>query len=159
MLDLAIALNLILHSWILPNRVILWANKEVSLPSISRIIEGVLNLALSIIFARILGLAGIVMATGIAAMLTSFWILPLLTARLYNRPFTEFIWHDMSKMLLLFVSLFPIAYLVRGFASSMPPFAGAMFGMSVSSLCGGILLWWLIFDSVLRKRIKHMMFK
>ncbi|HUI10796.1 MAG TPA: lipopolysaccharide biosynthesis protein [Bacteroidota bacterium] len=151
-LDFALALNLILASWILPNRAILTASLNVRPQVVCRMIEGGLNLGLSIVFGRMFGVFGVVFATAIACLVSSWWYMPLLTARMFGRPFRSFIWDDAARVIVLMACLFPIAYLLRQFAMGISGFVGAAFGIVATGLAGFILTWFLVFDAELRTR-------
>src|SRR5207237_9808328 len=85
-LDLALAANLMLYAWVQPNRIVLQAAKVVRPVTVCRIIEGVVNLTLSILLARRFGLVGVALGTTAASVLLSIWSLPLLTARVPRHP-------------------------------------------------------------------------
>jgi O-antigen/teichoic acid export membrane protein len=150
--DVALALNLILHMWVMPNRAILSANLAVRPQTLARLFEGALNLALSIFFGKLWGLFGILVATFVTGLFSSMWILPYLTARMFGRPFLKFLWDDAMPILVLFVLLSPVAYLARYFATNVAGYFGAFIGGTLTTLAGIGLLWWVVFDESLRAR-------
>jgi O-antigen/teichoic acid export membrane protein len=150
--DLALALNLILHMWIMPNRAVLSANLVVKPQTLARLAEGALNLGLSLLLGKIWGLFGVLLATAISGLLTSMWVLPWLTARMFHRPFMQFIRDDAAPMLLLFTLLMPVALLGRYFAASLMGYGGTFVGFVFTGGVGAALLWWVIFDESLRAR-------
>jgi O-antigen/teichoic acid export membrane protein len=150
--DLALALSLITGLWSMPNRAILSANLAVRAQCIVRLIEGALNLGLSIILGKKYGLAGIVGATVIASLVTSMWLLPLFTARMFNRPFIRFIWDDAARVFLLMLCLFPIALAARGVSTDLTGYLGAVIGAALTGACGLGLIWFLMLDRSIRSR-------
>ncbi len=65
--DLALAISMIVHLWVLPNRVILSANLCVREPCLIRFCEGGLNLVLSLWLGKRFGVVGVITATVIAS--------------------------------------------------------------------------------------------
>lgn len=151
--DLAQAFVAITALWNLPNRVVLSANLAVRGQSFVRIIEGILNLGLTIWFAKEFGLIGIPLGTVVACLLTSMWLLPLLTSRMYGRPFKSFLWGDASRIFLLTAMLLPLAYLARQLAMSISGYIGAAIGGMLTCLAGLILFWFFILDAPMRNRL------
>jgi hypothetical protein len=121
-LDLALAFNVILNYWVLPNRAILSANLSVRSQTLSRIVEGTLNL-------------------------------PLLTARMFNRPFARFLWEDASPTLALLGCLAIIAPFVRQLAGQIGGYEGAAAGIFLTAAAGTVLLWFIVLDKSVRARI------
>ncbi len=150
--DLALAFSIIIHLWVLPNRVILSANLWVRQPCWVRIIEGFLNLGLAIWLGKLFGVIGIVSATVMASALTSLWLLPLFTARMFGRPFWKFLWDDAAPVVALITFIFPIAIVARSVATNISGFFGAALGALLTGLCGFGLLWGLIFNDAMRAR-------
>jgi hypothetical protein len=134
----ALAINLITYAWVLPSRAMLTANLTVRGPVLVRCLEGFVNLGLSIFLGRIYGVIGVVLATGITCMATSMWILPMLTARMFERPFVRFVMDDAARALALHVA----------------GFSGALAGGAITGACGAVLLWFLILDARLRLRVR-----
>ena len=83
-LDAALALALLAKMIPLPSRAALAAGLVVRPQTLVRLVEGSLNFALSVCLAKLFGLAGIVLATSIAAAATSAWRLPQLAGRLFH---------------------------------------------------------------------------
>jgi len=152
-LDLALAFNVILNYWVLPNRAILSANLTVRSQTLVRIVEGAFNLVLSVVLGKIYGVLGVIAATGIAGLCTSMWYLPLLTARMFQRPFARFLWEDASPSLALLASMMVIAPAVRHIAMNIGGYEGAAAGVILTGACGGVLLWFIVLDKPVRARI------
>jgi O-antigen/teichoic acid export membrane protein len=152
-LDLALALSMIASLWVMPNRVVLSANLAVRGQSLVRILEGGLKLALSVWFGKMFGVVGVVAATVLASLLTSTWLLPLLTARMFKRPFWSFVWTDAAPVVLLMALLFPVALMARGIAVNVSGFPGAALGATVTGFAGMGLMWWLLLDRSMRERV------
>lgn len=151
--DLAQAFMVIAALWNLPNRVVLSANLAVRGQSCVRIAEGLLNLGLTVWFAKRFGLIGIPLGSAVACLLTSMWMLPLLTSRMYKRSFASFLWGDASRVVLLMVMLLPVAYAARQMGISISGYVGAASGGIVTCLVGFILFWFLILDTTTRARV------
>ncbi len=153
-LDLALLINLVTASWVLPNRAILTANLTVKTPVLIRLLESIINLGLSIYFGKLFGVTGVALATGVACILTSMWMLPKLTADMFGRPFLRFLWDDAARVILLGVCLIPVALVCRGLAGQISGFLGAAVGGSITAVCGAALLWFLVLDRPLRSRVQ-----
>ena len=151
--DLAIAFAVITGLWVMPNRVILSANLAVRAQCLVRMLEGALNLGLSIYLAKAYGLFGVMVATVIASLVTSVWMLPFLTARMFHRPFIRFVWDDAARVLVLILFLFPIAWFARNFALNVSGYLGAVAGAAPTCLAGLILVWFVLLDKSLRARL------
>lgn len=153
LLSLALGLSLIVNSWILPNRAVLSSALIVRPQTLSRIVEAAIHLAVSLVLGRYLGLLGIVLGTSIAALLTSTWYLPLLTARLFDRPWLKFMQEDALPILGVGVLLVPVAYASNILSKSVGGFPGAALGGGATALAGFGLLWALAFDRETRNRL------
>jgi O-antigen/teichoic acid export membrane protein len=154
MLSLALALNLIANSWVLPNRAVLSAALVVRPQTLSRIVEAVINLSLSVLLGHYLGLIGIVCATAIASLLTSSWYLPLLTARLFSRGWLSFIREDAVPILLLGACATPISVLTQFLGRQIGGFLGASLAFGLSAMTGIGFLWLIALDDELRQTVK-----
>ncbi len=153
-LDVALAINLITYAWVLPSRAMLTANLTVRGPVLVRCLEGFVNLGLSIFLGRIYGVIGVVLATGITCMATSMWILPMLTARMFERPFVRFVMDDAARIVVMWVCLVPVFFASRALALHVAGFSGALAGGAITGACGAVLLWFLILDARLRLRVR-----
>jgi O-antigen/teichoic acid export membrane protein len=153
LVSMALALNLVVHSWILPNRAVLSAAMVVRPQTISRLIEAVLNLTLSVFLGRYMGLIGIILSTSIAAVLTSIWYLPLLTARLFHRPWLTFAQNDAVPVLTVGFLLLPFAYFAQKVGNSFGGFMGAAVAGGLTGFAGFGLLWWIVLDSTTRSHL------
>jgi O-antigen/teichoic acid export membrane protein len=151
--DLALAFNVILNYWVLPNRAILSANLTVRSQTLGRMVEGAFNLVLSIILGRIYGVLGVIVATGIAGLCTSMWYLPLLTARMFQRPFARFLWEDAAPTLALLGCMAVIAPAARHLAMNIGGYEGAATGVFLTGACGNVLVWFIVLDKPMRARI------
>jgi len=153
LLSLALAFNLIVNSWVLPNRTVLSSALVVRPQALSRITEAVLNLGLSVLLGHYFGLIGIVLGTALAGLLTSAWYLPLLTARLFGRSGLHFIREDAAPVLATGACLLPIAALAQVLGRELGGFLGAAAGAGLTGLVGAALLWVMALDGNLRKQL------
>lgn len=151
--DLALAFVTIAGLWITPNQMLLSANLCARAPSLIRLAEGAINVGLSIWLGKLFGLVGIVLGTLLGCMLTSFWLFPLLTTRIFHRPFWKFVCEDGVRVLLLVVLLFPVALLARSLANGVTGYMGAIFGAAITGTVGMALVWFLMVDRSLRARL------
>jgi hypothetical protein len=117
-----------------------------------RLLEAAFHLILSLVLSKYLGLVGIVLGTSLAALFTSSWYLPLRTARLFNRPFSSFLRLDALPILAVALSLGPIAYGARLLANLLGGYSGAVIGGGLTAATGVALLWFIAFDSGLRRQ-------
>lgn len=154
LLDLFLATNLMVHSWVLPNRAALTAGLIVRPQVIMRLIEGFLNLGLSIILGLKYGLLGIVISTSIAGVLTSIWYLPSLTAKMFHHNFFRFIWDDMAPIMLIGLFLAPLSWWARSIAVHLGGLQGVALGSGATLTLGLIFLWKFGIDSELRHRVR-----
>lgn len=153
-LDVALAINLVTYAWVLPSRAILTANLTVRGPVLVRCLEGLVNIGLSVFLGRIYGVMGVVLATGLTCMATSMWVLPLLTARMFERPFLKFVMDDAAPIIVLWVCLVPVFFAAHAIALNISGFPGALAGGAITGACGATLLWFLILDARLRLRVR-----
>jgi O-antigen/teichoic acid export membrane protein len=151
--DAALTLNLIMHMWVMPNHAVLSANLIVRPQALARLVEGAVNLGLSIVLGRYWGLKGVLLATFITGMLTTVWFLPYLTSRTFESPFLKFFWKDSAPILLLFALLVPIALLGRYWATTLMGFGGAFVGAAFTGVTGLVLMWVFVCDESLRARL------
>ncbi len=154
LLSLALALNLIVNSWVLPNRAVLSSALVVRPQTLSRIVEAVLNLGLSVLLAQYLGLIGIVLGTAIAGLLTSTWYLPLLTARLFKRSWFSFAREDALPIMVIGACILPVAWLMQVTGRQIGGFLGAGVSAALTGLSGLGLLWLIAMDGGLREYVK-----
>jgi Na+-driven multidrug efflux pump len=151
--DLALAGTIIVGLWNLPNRVVLSANLAVRGQALVRMFEGALNLCLAVWFGRKLGLAGIPLAAVVACALSSMWMLPLLTARMFKRSFRRFLWDDAARAVAVFLLLFPVAWVSRAIANEISGYFGAAIGGILTCAFGLTLVWFIVLDKAVRERI------
>ena len=149
-LDLALALNLIVHSWVLPNRAALSAGLILRPQAISRIIEGLLNLGLAILLGSYYGLVGIVISTAIAGIITSCWYLPWLTAKLFHQDFLSLIWPDSVRLIFVALIIFLISFYVRSIGMNHNTINGVIVSGIIPLIIGIPLLIIFTFDHSLR---------
>ena len=154
MLSLALALNLIVNSWVLPNCAVLSSALVVRPQTLSRIVEAVINLGLSVLLGYYLGVIGIVLGTAIAGILTSTWYLPLLTARLFGRSWFKFMREDALPILAVGACVLPFAWLMHIAGNQIGGFPGAGVASGLTAMAGFILLWLIALDSGLRESVK-----
>jgi O-antigen/teichoic acid export membrane protein len=153
-LNTAFALNLLVNVWIIPNRATLSAGLLVKRQVLSRVGEAVLNLGLSIFLTLQFGLVGVVLSTAIAALLTSFWYLPYLTAKMFERPYIRFLQDDSVKIIVSGGCLVPVSWIAQELAVMVGGLLGAVLGIGGTALIGLVVLWRVVFDCDLKKRIK-----
>lgn len=152
-LDTALLLNLIVYAWLMPNQAILEAALIVKPQGISRLIEGGLNLALSIGLTLKFGLVGVALSTSLATLLTSFWYFPILTARVFNRSPLRFWIDDVGRLALLLCLALPIAFVSRSIAGQLHGYLGFFVAAGLTGGSSLILLWFIGFDKALRRRL------
>ncbi|MDI6812494.1 MAG: MATE family efflux transporter [Deltaproteobacteria bacterium] len=155
LLDLAMAANLIVHAWILPNRATLASGLIVKPQTICRVIEGCLNLLLAIILGMYFGLLGIVVSTAIAGILTSAWFLPFLTLRLFKQQFRTLFQPEAFRILLFFFFSFFVSYEVRFLGLSLSGIRAAFITGLATFLISGLLLYFLIFSRELKSKLRE----
>jgi len=153
MLSLALALNLIVNSWVLPNRAVLSSALVVRPQALSRMVEAVINLGLSVLLGHYLGLIGIILGTAIAGLLTSTWYLPLMTARVFGRSWLHFVRGDALPVLAVGICLFPIVFFTQVAGKQIGGFLGAGVGAGLTGLAGCGLLWLIALDNGLRNLV------
>jgi O-antigen/teichoic acid export membrane protein len=78
------------------------------------LVEGLLNLGLSIALLHYLGVLGVVLGTVLARMLTSFWFAPWYTCRVLEQDFAKYI----RRVIPVFLPCLPAALLALVFARS-----------------------------------------
>lgn len=153
MLDAALAVALVTRAWILPKRALLSAAKVVRPQALSRLSEGGLNLVLSWILGRWLGLLGIVISTSLAAVATSCWYLQRLTREALGSltetgPSFPFRRACAGGALLL-----SIACMARWLAGEVGGYLGACLAMTMTSLSVLAAAWPSIDHDRLRTRL------
>jgi O-antigen/teichoic acid export membrane protein len=153
-LDLALALNLIVTAWTLPHRALLVADLTVRPHALTRLAEAALNLLLSVLLALHYGLPGVVLATAIAAVMTSCWMLPRLIARRFGCQLRGLLWVPAKPLLALSCLLFVLAYMARWGAALTGGIVAALASMIFIAGCGCILMWRFAFDLELRQKVK-----
>jgi hypothetical protein len=151
-LDAVLGVNCVVALAILPSRAVLAAHLTVRPQTLARLIEGGVNLALTVWLTSRLGLVGTVLSTSLAALATSFWYLPRLTLRTLD---LESCWiRETSRKIAVFtLRLLPAAWLGRSWATAAGGFAGAAAGSLFTVACGLSLLWATLLDSWLKGRI------
>jgi O-antigen/teichoic acid export membrane protein len=154
MLSVALALNLIVNSWVLPNRAVLSSALVARPQTLSRIVEAVINLGLSVLLGHYIGLIGIILGTAIAGILTSTWYLPLLTARLFGRSGFKFMREDALPILAVGACILPVAWLMQLAGKHIGGFLGAGVASGLTGLAGFGLVWWIALDRRFRDSVK-----
>lgn len=149
-LDLAFALNLLVNVWIMPNRATLSAGLIVRPQTFSRLLEALLNLLLSVFLAMRFGLVGVVISTSLSAVVTSFFYLPYLTARFFDRDFVQFLIDDARRVSVLLLLLIPVVLLSRLIASDVGGYGGVAVGGIITGVTGFLGFWFLVLDDDLR---------
>lgn len=141
LLSLTLAINLIVHSWVLPSRAVLSSALMVRQQSLSRALEAILNLGLSLLLGYYMGIIGIVISTAIAGLLTSMWYLPLLTARLLERPWYQFYRSDALPVLVVAAMLAPVSWVMNQAGNSLGGVSGAIVASATTGIIGVGILW------------------
>lgn len=152
-LSLALALSLIVNSWIFPHRVILASALLARPQTLCRLVEAALHLGVSLALGHYLGLLGIVLGTSIAGLLTSLWYLPLLTARFFERPWLTYMREDVLPIVIVGALLAPVAYAGSLLSNHVGGFLGALLGAGIAGAVGCGFLWVIAFDRSLRTRL------
>lgn len=156
LLDGLLALNLIVHSWVLPNRAILTAGLIfVPQNSTSRFIEGLVNLGLSMGLGWFYGVPGIILATALAGIFVSCWYLPLLTARFFKTHLISLVVSDFFKLIGISVLLIFGVYYCRMVGTSISGLQGAVLASGLSVIIGFLALWYIGLDVDTKFRIRH----
>jgi O-antigen/teichoic acid export membrane protein len=155
LLDLAFALNLLVSSWVLPNRAALAAGMfKVPQHAISRVVEAFINLALSILLGLRFGIIGVVGSTALAGALVSCWYLPLLTAQMFQCTFLRFLQEDLQPLLAPGLLILPAAWGGRKLAAVVEGgFLGAVLAGGVTFGVGVALLWLFSMHRDLKSRV------
>jgi O-antigen/teichoic acid export membrane protein len=154
-LDAALALALLAKMISLPSRAALAAGLVVKPQTLVRLAEGALNLALSICLAGIIGLAGIVLATSIAAAATSAWRLPRLAGRMFQAdcPSAPSRWRLGAFVVFLVVS----ASLGRLIAGAIGGYAGAGLAIGMTLAVGLAFVWFFETGRELRLKLRSLL--
>lgn len=151
LLDLALAINLIVHNLVLPNRALLAASLSfVRKHNINRLVEGIFNLIFSIIFALKFGLLGIAIGTSIASIITSCWYLPVLTAKTLETSVKELAFNGMIRVSFLGAILLLFAFWIRSTSVHFNNVADFIVPAFLTGLVGCILLWCIGVDKEIR---------
>lgn len=150
-LDAALALNMVTHAWVLPNRAILSSNLIVRPQTLSRLVEGALNIILSIFLAKLLGVIGVVFSTAIAGILTSNWYLPFLTSKMFNRSNTKFWLGDGLRLILFALLIFLIALVIRMQLDESVNYLNQISAALFVSLVGASIFYFFVLEINFRK--------
>lgn len=154
-IDFALAINFILGFWVALHRAILSSGLIARSQVLCRIVEGALNLGLSIFLAQFWGVFGILMGTAFAGLATSCWYFPRLTSGLLQYPLKLLVWGDVRRAFTLVLCLFPVALLARGLATYAGGYSGAIMSAIGTGLAGLVLLWLQVFDAPLREEARQ----
>jgi O-antigen/teichoic acid export membrane protein len=151
-LDALMMLNLLLFSWVMPNRMALIVGLRARPQSLTRVAEGLLNLCLSVLLALRYGLVGIAAATALASILTSCWQLPRLAANYFERGAREVLRDTAAPLLLPLLALAALAICMRFFVASRGGYMSALVAVFTVGACGLALLWRFTFDAKMHAR-------
>lgn len=154
MLDLALAAYLVAHVWILPHRAALTASLRVRPQTLVRLLEGALNLGLSIVFVRRFGLPGLLAATALSALLTSCWALPCLAVQELGGASRGAVRRALARNAALGVLLVPAVFAAQALAERAGGLLGAALAASAVAAWGGPLAWMLCVDAPLRQKLR-----
>jgi O-antigen/teichoic acid export membrane protein len=158
LLDAFLALNLVVHTWVLPNRAILVAGMAfVPQNAIGRFVEGILNITLSILLGIRYGISGIVAATAISGILISCWYFPWLMARYFGMSLFKLFAADVAKMALLSFFMVSAAYICRHLGDRIGGFFGIITASLSCAVAGIICIWYIVFDRELKEVIKALL--
>jgi O-antigen/teichoic acid export membrane protein len=152
-LGLAFALNILVNTWMQPALSLLASMMIARQQAQIRLIEGVLNVLLSIWLAQYFGIVGIVMATSLAAVCTSLLYLPYLVSRSLKRPFIPFITSETVPLLKAALLIVPAAVVLEGLTRELDGFVPAALVIGLSFAFNMAVLWWLAFDDAIRERL------
>jgi O-antigen/teichoic acid export membrane protein len=152
LLDALLGVNCVLALAILPSRAVLAAHLTVRPQTLARLVEGGLNLVLTVWLTSRLGLVGTALSTSLAALAASFWYLPRLTLRVLR---LEARWiHDISRRIAVFtLLLLPAAFLGRSLAASVGGYSGAAAGSLFTVACGLSLMWGMLLEPGVKSRL------
>lgn len=152
-LDGLLAVNLVVHAWVLPNRAILTAGlKYVPKSSGSRFVEGLVNLAFSIVLGWRWGVVGVVAATAVAGILTTCWYLPWLTAQQFGVSLGTLWKRDLPALAGTSLAVLFAAVLGRSIAETFGGIGGAFFGVGTSGALGSVLFVAFLVDRSVRNK-------
>lgn len=141
-LDAVLALNLIAHCWVLPNRAILVAAMAyVPQNAVSRFIEGGINLAASLVLGQKYGLVGVAAGTTLAAVVATVWYFPLLTSRLLGVSFRRLYGSSVVRLGAVALMVFGAGHSLRGLGARIDGLTGAATSGVVAAGLGVGLLW------------------
>ena len=152
--DLAFAANLMVQAYLLPHRATLSSALVVRPQTIIGLLEGALNLGLSIFLTLHFGIVGAVISTAIAALLTSMWYIPRLTANLFGLNYSSFMVAEVKKKIVLLLLLFPVAWFARDLGMRYGGLTGACMAIAITVLVGSLILWILVFDRNLKVKLQ-----
>lgn len=116
-----------------------------------RLLEGALNVILSVLLARTHGLMGIALATLVAGVCTSFWFVPFITLRHLGVSGHAWRTRVLMRLGLVILALTPLSLGVRGWADT------GTGGLILAVACYGIgavaVIWFLAMDQQMRGRV------
>lgn len=143
-LDGFLALNLLVHAWVLPGRAILVAGMAfVPQNAMSRFVEGGMNLGFSLILGHYFGIVGIAAATTISGLLGTCWYFPVLTSRFFKIPLTKIYGDSLRRLAFVGVSMMIISLASRAFGQMFGGFQGALISGLISAILGVLTLWFI----------------
>ena len=153
-LDALLAVNLVVHAWVLPNRAILTASlRYVPRSSASRFVEGLVNLAFSIVLGWYWGVTGVVLATAVAGILTSCWYLPWLTAKQFGVHLGVLWSRDLPALLGTTGAILIAAPLGRKLAEVLGGIGGALLGGGTVVALGTVLFVSFFINRSIRNKV------
>jgi O-antigen/teichoic acid export membrane protein len=152
-LDVAFAANLIVNCWILPNRATLAAGLVVKQNSLSRLVEGLFNIACSVVLGLHFGLPGVVFGTTVACLLSSFWYLPWLTAKMFEVRLADLFRRESGRLGPTVLLIGTTAVVIRSLAGGASGPLAACATMLASASIGAVVLWFLGFSGGFRTEL------
>jgi Na+-driven multidrug efflux pump len=151
--DLALMLSFVVTIWLMPSRMALFVTLQARPLAMTRTVEAILNIGLSIWFAFEFGIVGVPAATVLAALITSSWYLPMVVGRYFRRGSSALIAQITYPLLIPILFLVPTAILMRLVASIQKGYTGAVLAIAVVMLVGLFSLWRWTFDTTVKRKL------
>lgn len=154
-LNSALAAAFVVNLWVLPKRAVLSAALVVKPQSLSRLGEGVVKIALSIVLGRRFGLPGIVSATSLASLSNSVWYLERLVAATFKSqdaaaPFT------LRMRPLVFIPVLMAAIMGWRLSGAVSGYTGVALGFIATAIAAACVIWTLGADHGTRARLSSL---
>jgi O-antigen/teichoic acid export membrane protein len=158
-LDAALALVVVVRQWTLPHRAVLSAALKVRAQSICGLLEGLVNLGLSILFTLVWGLSGVATSTLLGLLLTSAWYVPRLAMREFHIS-AGGIWANVLRRLFLHLILsFSVAGGLRWITDGQSGYLVAAASGGLAGLAAIFSFWGIVLDAAGRSRARALIFR